>query len=37
MGYPRSEMEEMWSRWTAVNEAAEAANDWTGLGAIPLS
>ncbi|MYA14742.1 MAG: nuclear transport factor 2 family protein, partial [Acidimicrobiaceae bacterium] len=32
MGYPRQEMEEMWGRWTAANEAAEAANDWTGLG-----
>ena len=34
MGYPRSEMEEMWRRWTAANEAAEAASDWTGLGAF---
>ena len=34
MGYPRHEMEEMWSRWTSANEVAEAANDWTGLGAF---
>ena len=24
MGYPREEMEEMWGRWTAANETAEA-------------
>lgn len=34
MDFPRAEMEEMWSRWTAANEAAEAADDWIGLGAF---
>lgn len=30
--YPREEMEEMWDRWLAANDEAEANNDWARLG-----